>query len=255
MVQTAERLERLLPLEGGRNFRDLGGYPTQDGRRLRWGKLYRSGSMAALTEAAYAQLADLGVRFVCDLRTTSERAASPVEWRRVPNLSYWARDYDMSFGDLRGLLASGMATEADARAAMVAGYRKLPFEQAPAYRELFRRLADGEVPLVFNCSAGKDRTGVAAALILDALGVTQETIVEDYLLSNTTFDRSGATATALMARGEPGVVAAILGVDASYIAAALAAVEDGHGSAARYLQDQLDVSARDLRAIQNLLLE
>jgi protein-tyrosine phosphatase len=256
VVQTAERLERVLPLEGGRNFRDLGGYPTQDGRRrLRWGKLYRSGSMAALTEAAYAQLADLGVRVVCDLRTTSERETSPVEWRRVPNLSYWARDYDWSFGDLRSLLATGAPSAERAREAMATGYRNLPFEQAPAYAELFRRLVAGDTPLVFNCSAGKDRTGVAAALILSALDVAPETIVEDYLLSNTTLDRTGWTASQLLGRVGEAVVDAILGVDAAYIAAALAAVDERHGSLPRYLHDELGVTERDVQTLQAHLLE
>jgi protein-tyrosine phosphatase len=255
VVETAERLERVLPLEGGRNFRDLGGYATQDGRRLRWGKLYRSGSMAAFTTVAYERLAALGVRVVCDLRTTTERESSPVEWRRVPNLSYWARDYDMSFGDLRTLLASDMPTAAQAREAMAVGYRSLPFEQAPAYAELFRRLIAGDTPLVFNCSAGKDRTGVAAALILSALGVDEETIVEDYLLSNRALDRGGWAASPLLGKVSQDVVEAILGVDASYIASALATVDERHGSLPRYLHDELGVTERDVRTLQDHLLE
>lgn len=254
-METAERLERVLTLEGGRNFRDLGGYPTQDGRRLRWGKLYRSGSMAALTDQAYEQLATLGIRVVCDLRTTAERETSPVEWRRVPNLSYWARDYDWSFGDLRSLLNSGAPSAEAARAAMAVGYRNLPFEQAPAYAELFRRLVAGDTPLVFNCSAGKDRTGVAAALILTALGVEQATIVEDYLLSNTTYDRSMSAASPLLGKLGQEIIDAILGVDAGYIAAALAAVDERHGSLPRYLHDELGVTERDVKALQTHLLE
>lgn len=182
-MEIAEKFDRVLALEGGRNFRDLGGYATHDGRRLKWGKLYRSGSMAQLSAGAYEQLAALGVRSICDLRTTYEREANPVDWRRVPNLSYWARDYDMSFGDLRTVLASDLPTAEMARAGMLKGYRQLPFEQAPSYAELFRMLAAGEVPLVFNCSAGKDRTGTAAALILSVLGVPRETILADYALT------------------------------------------------------------------------
>lgn len=248
-------LARVLPLEGGRNFRDLGGYATKDGRRLRWGRLYRSGSMAALTEAAYAQLADLGVRAICDLRTTSERETSPVDWRRVPNLSYWARDYEFSFGDLRALLASDLPTAAQARAAMLTAYRELPFEQAPAYGELFRRLAGGEAPLVFNCSAGKDRTGVAAALILTALGVPEETVVEDYLLTNLAFDRTASVTASRLAHIAPDVTEAILGVDHAYIHAAMAAIDQAHGSVERYLQDRLGVTGEALGRLAAQLLE
>lgn len=254
-METVGTLERVLLLEGGRNFRDLGGYATQDGRRLKWGKLYRSGSMADLTEAAYARLAELGVRVICDLRTTSERETSPVDWRRVPNLSYWARDYDMSFGDLRAVIGSHLPTAEMARAAMVTAYRALPFEQAPAYGELFRRLAANEAPLVFNCSAGKDRTGVAAALILTALGVPEATIVEDYLLSNTAYDRSASATGARLAHISQEVTDAILGVDDSYIRAALAAIDAAHGSMEGYLQTELGLTAEALGRLRDHLLE
>lgn len=248
-------LERVLPLEGGRNFRDLGGYATRDGRRVRWGRLYRSGSMAALTEAAYARLAELGVRVICDLRTTSEREIQPVDWRRVPGLSYWARDYELSFGDLRALLASELPAADQARAAMVTAYRELPFEQAPAYGELFRRLAGGETPLVFNCSAGKDRTGIAAALVLSALGVPEETIVEDYLLTNLAFDRTTSATYARMTHIAPEVRDAILGVEQTYIRAAFAAIEEAHGSMEGYLEARLGVTEDALGRLQAQLLE
>jgi len=255
-MATMGALERVLPLEGGRNFRDLGGYATRDGRRLRWGRLYRSGSMAGLTEAAYAQLAEMGLRVICDLRTTSERRTMPVDWGRVPNLSYWARDYELSFGDLRNLLASDLPTGEQARAAMTAVYRELPFEQAGAYGELFRRLANGEAPLVFNCSAGKDRTGVAAALILSALGVPAETILEDYLLTKfVAYDRMASATAAQLAHLAPEVIDAILGVEVDYIRAAFEAIEAAHGSIEAYLQERVGVTAAVLEQLQAQLLE
>jgi protein-tyrosine phosphatase len=254
-VETVEARQRVLALEGGRNFRDMGGYATADGRRLRWGRLYRSGSLAALSDAAYARLAELQVRVICDLRTTSERETQPVDWGRVPELSYWARDYDLSFGDLRALLAADMPAADQARAAMVTAYRELPFEQAASYAELFRCLAEGELPLVFNCSAGKDRTGVAAALILSALGVAEETIVEDYLLTSAAVDAASLAARSRLAHIPPDVAAAILGVDPGYIRAALTAIEAAHGSIETYLAERLGVDAESLRRLQANLLE
>src|ERR1700757_3836305 len=157
---------RVLPLEGSINFRDLGGYPTQDGRHVRWGKLYRAGNMGGLTAADCAYLADLNIRSVCDLRTPEEREAAPNNWALSAGINYWCRDYESTFGVLRKLLASNLPDPEAARAAIIAGYRRLPFEHAPAYRVLFERIKSGDIPLVFNCSAGKDRTGTAAALIL-----------------------------------------------------------------------------------------
>jgi protein-tyrosine phosphatase len=253
--------ERVLPLEGGRNFRDLGGYGVADGRRVKWGRIYRSGSMAELTLTDYDYLSNLGIRVVCDLRTPEERHAEPNKWQQVAKVSYWTRDYAMSFGELRKLMASGLPTAQQAKEAMMAGYRELPFEQAPAYRELFKRLAAGEIPLAFNCSAGKDRAGTAAALILTALGVPRETVTKDYALSDKVVDFRRTYAAKANGRSSPlekmppDIVTAILSSDPDYIRAALAAIEERHGSVEQYLQDELDVTARDLDAIRQQLLE
>ena len=248
-------MERVVALEGGRNFRDLGGYETLDGRRLKWGKLYRSGSMGGLTAAAYLQLEQLGVRHICDLRTRVERENHPVDVNRIPNLSYWSRDYELSFGDLRKLATSGKLTVEGARAAMIRGYRDLPFEQAPSYAELFRRLAAGEVPLIFNCSAGKDRTGVAAALILSALGVSEEAILEDFLLTNFTLDRDEVIRGRVVWSMAEDVTAVVLGVEPEFIHAALTAVREAHGSVAGYLEERLGIQGGDLESIRDHLLE
>ena len=252
---------RIIPLEGGRNFRDLGGYPTHDGRSVKWGKLFRSGSMSSLTPADYDRLSKLSIKTICDLRTIDERQVEPNKWYQVANITYWARDYGDSFGELRKLMASALSTPEAARVAMIDGYRQLPFEQAPTYKELFSRLAAGEVPLVFNCSAGKDRAGTAAALILSALGVPRETVVEDYLLTDQIVDfesvfveRAHKRNSSLMNQS-PEIVATILRSDATYLHAALDAVDKKHGSVAAYLQDVLGITEIELSAIRQSLLE
>jgi len=252
--------ERVLPLQGGRNFRDLGGYVAANGRRVKWGRVYRSGSMAGLTPADYEYLSSLGIKVVCDLRTTRERNAEPNKWQEVAKLHYWSRDYETGFGELRKLIASG-PTAGQAKTAMMDGYRKLAFEQAPAYREIFRRLAAGEVPLAFNCSAGKDRAGTAAALILAALGVPRETVVEDYALSDKVVDFRRAFAvdssdkSGTLGQLAPEVVTAILSSDPDYIRAALDSIDAKHGSMERYLRDELSITAEELQAIRRQLLE
>jgi protein-tyrosine phosphatase len=252
---------RVLPLEGGQNFRDLGGYSTNDGRRVKWGRLFRSGNLARLTPADFDYLATLRIRTICDLRTTGERRSEPNKWHQAANISYWAREYDDGFGELRQVLSSGLSTAQDARAAMIAGYRQLPFEQAVAYRELFTRLAAGEIPLVVNCSAGKDRAGTAAALVLSALGVPREAVVEDYLLTNRVLDiqkvfiERAHQRRSRLANHSPEIVTAILQSDATYLHAALDAVEHRHGTLTTYLQDELGVTAPALRVIRESLLE
>jgi protein-tyrosine phosphatase len=252
---------RVLALEGGQNFRDLGGYLTCDGRRVKWGKIFRSGHMALLTTADINYLSKLQVRTICDLRATRERRSEPTQWHQIANINYWARDYDVGFGELREVLGSGHATREPARAAMIAGYRRLPFEQAAAYRELFARLAMGEVPLVVNCSAGKDRTGTAAALILSALRVPMETIVEDYLLTEKVLDirrlfPSGVQQSrSKLADHSTEVAAVVLKADASYLHAAFDAIKERHGTIATYLCDELGVTESMLGSIQQHLLD
>jgi len=245
--------ERLLSFEGARNFRDLGGYPTKDGRRLKWGRLYRAGILGKFTDADCESLAALGLRAICDLRATAERKRGPGEWLQMPNVSYWSQDYVHSVGDLHALMSSHLATVDEARAAMMSVYRALPVEQAPAYRELFRLLASGELPLVLNCSAGKDRTGLGAALVLTALAVPQDIIVEDYLLSNTAFTVPPEHRATL--KCSPEVSEILRGADPEFLATALATIDDAHGSVDTYLREILQVTDEMRARIEAHLLE
>lgn len=251
--------ERLLPLKGGRNIRDLGGYAAQDGRQVRWGLIFRAGSLVGLTEADWAYLCQGGLRTICDLRTTRERAREPFAWADAAGLSYWARDHEASFAELSERIRTGYPDGEEARTGMKAGYRELPYEQAPAYRQLFGHLRAGEVPLLFNCAAGKDRTGVAAALVLTALGVPRATVVEDYLLTEQVLraqmtdkiSRPGGH----LARQAPEVIAAIGAADSAYIESALDGLAERHGSVLGYLEEVLEISAADVELIRDRLLE
>jgi protein-tyrosine phosphatase len=254
-------LDRLIPLEGGLNFRDLGGYRTGSGRRVKRGRLFRSGSLSGLTPAASDKVLALGVRTICDLRTTPERTSEPNRWAEAAQLGYWSRDYEASFGELRRIMGQDLPTAELAKAGMVAGYGQLPYEQAPAYRELFHRIGARELPLIFHCSAGKDRAGTAAALILSALGVPRETVVADYLLSDQLArDRILARNRqhgegSPTSRLAPEVLRVVLGADASYLAAAFASIEARSGSLEGYLADELGVGQSMLDEIRALLLE
>ena len=183
-MSTARQSAQLLPLEGGLNFRDLGGYPSEDGRRIRWGQLFRSGTMHRLTDADYRHLETLGIKVVYDLRSTLERREAPTDWRAAP-AEYLFRDYENTSTALADL---GEAATADAvRELMIRAYVRMPTTHRDAYRELFARLVKADVPLVFNCAAGKDRTGVAAALVLSALEVRRDIIVNDFTALSETY--------------------------------------------------------------------
>lgn len=250
--------ERLLPLEGGSNFRDVGGYETEDGKRVKWGRLYRSGNMSGLTPSDYEYLSRLGIKVVCDLRTNQERAAMPNNWVKSNNVAYWSRDYDTSGGELSRLLSEG-ATPERMRAAMMETYERLPYEQAPAYRELFDRLAGGEIPLAFNCTGGKDRVGVGTALILTALGVPRETIIADYALTEKVTDhdkaRRAMPPSHALSDLPPELLAPLSASDPDYLRAAFAAIEARSGSIDNFLKSEVGVTDTEIASIRSALLE
>jgi protein-tyrosine phosphatase len=248
---------RVLDLEGGVNFRDLGGYRTADGRVTKWEVLYRSGSPAGLTEADMASLAKRGIRTVCDLRTTGERSAEPSPFAQQSDVAYWTRDYAADAGDLMGALGGPDASATKSRAAMTGFYRQLPQEHAASFRQMFAFLAEGKVPLAFNCSAGKDRTGMAAALVLSLLGVPRETVVADYALSDDLVDYKAQiqknadsdSPYAALAKLPWEVVEPLLASDPAYITSALAAIEAKHGSVDAFIETELGVTPAMKKAI------
>lgn len=249
---------RVLPLEGGVNYRDLGGYMTADGRETKWEVLYRAGSPARLTPADQAELARRGIRTVCDLRATDEREAEPDPYVAAnPDVTYWTRDYAADAGDLMQVLGGADASAARSRAAMIGFYRQLPREHAAGFRQMFAYLAEGKVPLAFNCSAGKDRTGTAAALVLTLVGVPRETVVADYALSDDLVDYmarldadgAGEGPYSALARLPKDVVAPLLASDPAYIEAALDAMAASHGSVEAFIEQELGVTPAMKRAI------
>lgn len=259
----------LLPLEGGRNFRDLGGYATEDGRRVKWGTVYRSGVMDSLTDADYDYLSGLGISVVCDLRASRERAEEPTNWRagEIEYITFDdpSADDDMSRAFASVLMAPGVTGD-QVRDWFVDAYRFMPDTYAPAYTEMFDQLANGSLPLAFNCSAGKDRTGVAAALILSALGVPRETVVEDYALSEQLVDFMAEfeighgeidpdSPYAFLAQLSPDVIRPLMRTEPAYIEAALDTIEAEHGSVVAFIQSVLGVDDMDLARIRERLLE
>ncbi len=255
--------ERVLPLSGSLNFRDLGGYETTDGRHVKWRKAFRSGSLANLTPADCASLAEMRIATVCDFRSADERETEPCPIRNLEGLNYCSWEYTLD--NMKSRLRGEANSADDMRGAMLDFYAELPWLFARHYRDMFALLAAGNVPLVFNCAAGKDRTGVAAALLLGVLGVADDDIVEDYCLSDKIVDyekklvaprraKQESAAGFHMARLSPEARAPLLRSDADYIRTALAAVETRSGSVHAFVQSQLGVSEEALGRIRDLLL-
>jgi protein-tyrosine phosphatase len=191
---------RMIPLGGVVNFRDIGGYTTTDGRRVRKGQVYRAGMLANLEVDDLAYLEQIGLKLVCDLRSTEERDQSPDKLPPIDGLEYLhlpLNAEDNRAERLRTLLLNPRAFED----IMVQMYKDVIVDRnAALYGDILRRIADpGNLPTLIHCTAGKDRTGVGVALLLMLLGVPDAAIVADYTLSNEfheTFRAYGAQAVA-----------------------------------------------------------
>lgn len=164
--------ERRLALEQGSNFRDVGGYLTKDGRTVRWGKAFRSGAMPLLTENDYALIGQLGIGSVVDLRSLEERSITSDLVDDRTGALFLSNDYSM-----RTLFVGFQANEGENV------YQGMEELLVPQYRALYRRIMADEGAVLYHCSAGQDRTGIATALLYDMLGVDRETILKDYHLS------------------------------------------------------------------------
>jgi protein-tyrosine phosphatase len=270
-AKTHSDRHRLLPLAGGHNFRDMGGYETADGRRVRWQVLYRSGKLSALTAEDVAQLAPKGIQVVCDLRTPEERVREP----SVAGLGAIHRgwDYEAGHNALRSAAAAPDATPQHVHDALAATYRQMPWQFAEAYGSAFRHLIAGDVPMVFHCTAGKDRTGTLAALILRALDVPEAAVMADYLLTDRCLDvqalmaapprvvegmagnDSAAAGFSFIRAMSPEMRAPLLSCHPAYLQGALKAVEARHGSVLGYLNEALGIDAAGVAALRHRLLE
>jgi protein-tyrosine phosphatase len=241
---------RVLPLQGASNFRDLGGYAGHDGRRVRWRRVFRSDHLGGLTAADHAALAGLGLARSFDFRGVHERAATPYE---VPGLVQHSLAIEPTVAErLRELAEQGQTvTAAVAAQLMQELYLHLVNDNAHRYAELFDHLLASDAPAVFHCTAGKDRTGVAAALWLLALGVDRATVEADFLLTNAHFKAPAAPDSGIPADA----LAVMWRVQADFLHTALDAIERDHGGIERYLERRIGLHAAARRALHQRYLE
>jgi protein-tyrosine phosphatase len=258
---------RVLPLAGSCNFRDCGGYTTLQGARVRWGRLYRSGVLQGLSTAATASVEALGLRAVCDLRRNAERARYP-----NPAFGTHVRRFEWDTGQeaspIHGQDFAGEAAATRARERMLRMYERMPFELRPRFAGVFEALAHtGDGATIVHCMAGKDRTGVAIALVLSALDVPRDVILADYALTNEAVDlraqitQRKAAGAGLAASAEPllslsqAALDAVLAAHPEYLLASFEAIEARHGSVHAYLRAELAVPESTLARLRETMLE
>lgn len=241
---------RVFRLQGATNFRDLGGYPGHGGRPLRWRRLFRSDHLGALSAEDRAALAGLGLQRVLDFRGVAERAAHP-------NLLAGVSEHSLAIEPtvvqrMDSLAAAGQRLSGEVVTGLMKDlYRGLVNDHAQRFAELFEHLLQSDAPLVFHCTAGKDRTGFAAALVLLALGVPRDVVLQDYLLTNQHFRHPPMPAT----NTPPEALAVLWRVQEGFLEAALQAVAQDHGGIDRYLHQRLGLSEAALQTLAQRYLQ
>ena len=242
--------DRVVRLQGATNFRDLGGYPGHGGRAVRWRRLFRSADLGGLTQADQAALAELGLARAFDFRGVGERAATP---NQLPGVIEHSLAIEPTVVQrMEDMAAAGHQLTAPVVVELMKDlYRGLVNDHARRFAELFEHLLQADEPLVFHCTAGKDRTGVAAALVLLALGVPRNLVVQDYLLTNELYERPPVPHSETPAEA----LAVLWRVQQGFLNAALHAVEADHGGIEPYLRRRLGLSAVALETLASRYLE
>lgn len=236
--------ERHLPMKGGYNFRDLGGFRTQDGKYVKWGKVFRSDELHNLTDADLIYLKNIPLISIVDFRSETEIASAPDK-----NPASVLRNYALSInpGNLTSVDEIANLPEDKLKNIMLDINRMLVTDSVcvDQYRTFFSLLQDEkDTPLMFHCTAGKDRTGMGAALFLYSLGVDEEDILQDYLSSNIYLKEKYADFTTLYPQFK-----SLMGVSPEYLKAGLDEIKTQYGSIDSYLTKTLNVDLNKMREL------
>ncbi|MEU2878651.1 tyrosine-protein phosphatase [Streptomyces sp. NPDC007070] len=254
-------------LAGVRNFRDVGGLPTVDGRRVRHGVLFRSGHLAHATAKDTVFLASLGLHTVFDFRNAADRRLEgpDVELPGVRNVNlplsdpadgaeFWKMVRDGDLDQLRSILADGKG-----EARMIASYRTIVKERTGEHSRVLHAIAEDSVPALMHCAAGKDRAGLSIAVTLLALGVERDAIVADYLESNAKHRRykvhRSSTSPSAYSPEVMELLSPLFDARAEYLTAALETIEETWGGVDAYLEQGLRLAPATRERLRERLLD
>lgn len=246
--------DRVLPLQGALNFRDMGGYVTEDGRRMKWGKLFRSAELSRLSETDLSYLKELGISWICDLRTAEEVALNP-----TPKISNERND-NLSF--MPTASPDLMAAMTDITESMLVDMNRHMVSNTALTAAILRKLLEGGgAPALFHCAAGKDRTGFVSSVILQAIGVPRETVLKDYSMTNLFSDRFKAQMKGanqvhapFISKLSPHVAQALMEARPVYLQASFDEIDARYGSFDQFWERGLGFTSADREKLQHMYL-
>ena len=243
---------RAVTLQGTSNFRDLGGYPAAGGKHVKWGHIYRSADISKLTDSDLQALQSRHVALVCDLRGPQEYAQAP------DRLPAGVRRLELPAGSekIDPRLLSGGAKTINRDSLMRAVYTTISFFPAK-YKPMFDELLalPGDEAMLFHCTAGKDRTGIGAALVLSALGVDRRTILKDYAATDTYWQAGREQSLQRMAQAgmsaeAVNAVRPMMAANPAYLAGTFAAIDKQYGSVDKYLATEMGLTPKKLASLR-----
>lgn len=254
--QITDSTKREIKLEGAINFRDIGGYTTWDGKHVKWGKIYRAAALNKLTATDFASLHKISLAIIADFRGPYEVKAAPdLVPEGINRISLPAGSENI--GDSNYM--KNMTRLQNRDSFLIAFYSDLgPFKDRymPVFEALFNLPKDSA--LVFHCSAGKDRTGIAAALVLSALGVQEETIMQDYLATNYYRRKENERAIPFMIKMyglSESTAKNMMAAREEYLQATFTSIKAQYGSVNNYLEKEFGLTAQKTKALRALYLE
>ncbi len=258
---------RIVPLSGVKNFRDMAGYKANDGRFLRPGHIFRSGHLSDMTSVCGTEMFARDIETVIDFRSPKEKVRHPVRWPdswipdyiAVPiggNAAAWVKElYDK--------LSTSDFPAKELRDQFILAFETIPIENAEGLKEFFNALIDNHKgnAVLFHCTAGKDRTGIAGALLMKALGISDEQIMEDFLLTNRAVNIEAATAEIASwiskkagREIKPADVLPLAGVEEAFLEAAYRSIDKHYGNLENYFEQALGLTPERRKKLQDLYL-
>ena len=250
---------RLLPMDGSYNTRELGGYKTLDGKSVKWGVLFRSDKLSDISEADQNYLVNLGIKKIVDFRSKSEKNEDP---DRIPqDIDYVEMPIEVD-GAMRTKIEAILKgeTDRDVKSFLIEANEEFINNYSHIYSRFLKGLAREQKPTLFHCTAGKDRAGFAAAITLIAIGVSKEDAIEDYMKTNEyTADRIEDMISKIelmsLYQTDGEILRPLLGVEREYLETALKTAEDQYGSIEKYIREGLEISEEEIQKLKSFLLE
>lgn len=254
----ADLADRLLPFEGVLNFRDMGGYLTEDGRRVKKGLLFRAAELAGMTDKDKELFRSLGIKTIFDYRSVREAAAKPDPiFEGVTNINLPAISQEVP-ADMREMANSQLWQMLDEKF-LDNMYLEMAFNN-PSFKRLMEVVTEPEgLGVLHHCAGGRDRTGIGAAYILLALGVARETIIQDYLISNRTLvsmhEEMKKRLAAHLSAEQAERFAAAIELRRETMLSVFAGIDERYGSVETFLEQEFNLNAEKRKQFQNRCLE